>query len=127
MAPVLVAASAAASAADVGALRQAGCEVVQFERETHPQRLEELLNHLGQRRMTNVLVEGGARILGALWDAGAVDEVHVFIAPRILGSAEAVSPIAGAGRELIAQAAGLENFRLQQSGEDVYIHGRVMK
>ncbi len=49
--------------------------------------------------MTNVLVEGGSRLLGTLFDIGAVDEVHVFIAPKIAGGAAAPGPIGGPGIE----------------------------
>jgi diaminohydroxyphosphoribosylaminopyrimidine deaminase/5-amino-6-(5-phosphoribosylamino)uracil reductase len=124
-APVLVAAGAAASAANVRALREANCEVLLLEGATHAQRLEELLIHLGQRRMTNVLAEGGSRILGALWDARAIDEVHVFLAPCMVGGAGATTPISGVGRELIADAARLEDFNFHRTGDDVYIHGRI--
>ena len=36
--------------------------------------------------MTNVLVEGGGRVLGAFLDAGQVDAVEVFLAPIIEGA-----------------------------------------
>ena len=35
--------------------------------------------------MTNVLVEGGGRVLGSFLDEGQVDAVDVFIAPIIEG------------------------------------------
>ena len=37
--------------------------------------------------LTNVLVEGGSKLLGTLFDMRAVDEVHVFIAPKVAGGA----------------------------------------
>jgi len=42
--------------------------------------------------MTNVLVEGGGRLLGTLFDMRAVDEVHAFIAPKFAGGATALPP-----------------------------------
>ena len=44
-----------------------------------------VLDELGRRMMSNVLVEGGAEVLGHLLRHRLVDEAHVFIAPRILG------------------------------------------
>jgi diaminohydroxyphosphoribosylaminopyrimidine deaminase/5-amino-6-(5-phosphoribosylamino)uracil reductase len=35
--------------------------------------------------MTNVLVEGGSRLLHTLFDIYAIDEVHVFTAPKDAG------------------------------------------
>jgi diaminohydroxyphosphoribosylaminopyrimidine deaminase/5-amino-6-(5-phosphoribosylamino)uracil reductase len=37
---------------------------------------------LGQRRMTNVLIEGGSELLGAFFDQRLIDEAHVFVAPE---------------------------------------------
>src|SRR5687768_16016216 len=62
-APVLVVVGQAASEEDQARLRAAGCEVVLLG--PH-ESLDELLCELGKRRMTNVLVEGGATVLGAL-------------------------------------------------------------
>ena len=40
---------------------------------------------LGEQDVTSVLVEGGARIHGAVWGQGLVDEVLLFYAPFIIG------------------------------------------
>ena len=74
--------------------------------------------------MTNVLVEGGAAMFGALFDAAAVDEVHAFIAPRIVGGS-APSPVAGRGVEAMVKALGLTKFDVERCGDDVYLRGRV--
>ena len=50
----------------------------------HPD-LRLLAAELGQRKMTNVLLEGGGTLLGSFFDACLVDEVHAFIAPKIVG------------------------------------------
>ncbi len=44
-----------------------------------------LLEELGRRGMTNVLVEGGGQVLGSFLDEGQVDAVDVFIAPILEG------------------------------------------
>jgi diaminohydroxyphosphoribosylaminopyrimidine deaminase/5-amino-6-(5-phosphoribosylamino)uracil reductase len=124
-APLLVAAGAAAPESHVNALRKAGCEVLALDGSSQEERLEQLLDELGHRRMTNVLVEGGARLLGSLWDAQAIDEVHVFLAAKLLGGVAAPSPLAGQGCELIAQAGALEDVTQKLCGSDVYIRGRV--
>ncbi len=93
--PVLVAATVSAPAVNVDRLRDAGCEVFLCPDATPRQRMDALLVELGRRRMTNVLVEGGATLLGSLFDAAAVDEVHAFVAPKIFGGAAPRRPWAG--------------------------------
>lgn len=84
--------------------------------------IDAVLAELGRRRMTNVLVEGGAGLLGAFLDARAADELHVFIAPKIVGG-EGLSPVAGAGVVAIADALRLTEFTSEPCGEDAYLHG----
>ncbi len=94
-----------------------GCEV-----HTLPD-VAALLDEMGRRRMTNVLVEGGAGVLGSFLDAREIDEVHVFIAPRLAGGTAAKSPIAGAGVEKIADALALAEWHVEMIEGDVYLHG----
>jgi diaminohydroxyphosphoribosylaminopyrimidine deaminase / 5-amino-6-(5-phosphoribosylamino)uracil reductase len=77
--------------------------------------------------MTNVLVEGGSELLGSFFDAGAVDEVHVFVAPKLIGGHGAASPIGGMGVDKIADGMNLSDPQIRHVGEDVYIHGRVRR
>jgi diaminohydroxyphosphoribosylaminopyrimidine deaminase/5-amino-6-(5-phosphoribosylamino)uracil reductase len=109
--------------AKADALRACGCEVVALGGNGNRPGVRELLDELGKRRMTNLLVEGGAAVLGSFFDAGAVDEVHVYLAPLILGDAEAKSAIAGGGVESIADALRLAEWTFEGLGEDLYIHG----
>lgn len=122
-APVCVAVSDQAPAENCRRLRERGVEVWQSAAGDSNARLSALLEELGRREMTNVLVEGGANVLGALFDLNAVDEVHAFIAPMLVGGAGA-SAIAGEGRSLMADAARLSGLQFEQVGDDAYIRGR---
>lgn len=126
-APVLVATAPTAPPDRLSHLKAAGCEVLTIAGDSLANRVQNLLAELGRRRMTNLLVEGGSQVLGSFWQPGLVDEVHVFIAPRILGSGEAPGPFAGAGPEQIHQALGLANVAWRQAGGDFYVSGRVAK
>ena len=90
--PVLVVAGPAADADRVAALRAAGCEVWQAAADSRVARLRELLVELGRRRLTNVMVEGGAAVLQTVFEAGAVDEIQAFVAPRVIGGDPAALP-----------------------------------
>jgi diaminohydroxyphosphoribosylaminopyrimidine deaminase/5-amino-6-(5-phosphoribosylamino)uracil reductase len=123
--PVLVAASGQATAENCRRLTGAGCEVFVCAGDGPRERLACLLEELGRRKMTNVLVEGGARLLGTCFHAGAVDEAHVFIAPLLFGGASAPGPVGGEGVDLVAQAWRLVEPIIDNLDGDIYVRGRV--
>jgi diaminohydroxyphosphoribosylaminopyrimidine deaminase/5-amino-6-(5-phosphoribosylamino)uracil reductase len=123
--PVLVVVGAEAAEPACQQLREAGCEVLAVAGGTREEQWRELLAELGARRMTNVLVEGGGTVLGALFDARLVDEVHVFIAPKIVGGGNAATPVGGKGPELMSQALMLRDVEWRKVDEDLYLRGRV--
>ena len=104
-------------------LRQLGCEILPLPLEHGEPSLTALLDELGKRRLTNLLVEGGTAILGSFHDAKLIDEVHVFIAPRLLGGVGAKTPIGGSGGEMIAAALALADTQVENLDGDVYIRG----
>jgi diaminohydroxyphosphoribosylaminopyrimidine deaminase/5-amino-6-(5-phosphoribosylamino)uracil reductase len=85
--------------------------------------LDSVLADLGRRRFTNVLIEGGAKLFGSVFDARAADELHVFIAPKLIGGTRVPSPVGGLGVERMADALSLERMTFEPSGADIYVHG----
>jgi diaminohydroxyphosphoribosylaminopyrimidine deaminase/5-amino-6-(5-phosphoribosylamino)uracil reductase len=126
-APVLVVAGPEATDENIQRLQSAGCEVLVCPAPMAANRLEQLLDELGRRRMTNVLVEGGSQVLGSLHDGGYIDEVHVFIAPKFIGGHNAPSPVAGTGREQVLKPLDLEPMEVQELEGDVYVRGHVRR
>lgn len=126
-ASVLVFASNAASPQQIGRLRGAGVEVVVLPTESdgHPSILK-VLDYLGARKMTNILVEGGSDVLGRFRDAGQIDEAHIFIAPKVIGGRTAFTPIGGIGVTSPELALPLLNPIVEQIEGDIYVHGRVI-
>lgn len=101
-----------------------GCEIQRTVGETHRQRLAELMDVLGKREITNLLVEGGPRLLGTFFDLDLIDEVHAFVAPSVIGGAGDSSPCsANIGREKVSDAMHLTAVTRQLLGGDYYIHG----
>jgi diaminohydroxyphosphoribosylaminopyrimidine deaminase/5-amino-6-(5-phosphoribosylamino)uracil reductase len=125
-APVLVAAGHGASAAACDALRMRGVGVWQSGASSRRDQVGELLDELGRRQLTNVLVEGGGEVLGEFFDASFVDEVHVFVAPKIVGGS-APSPFTGIGAARISDAVQMKIGRPESVGPDVYLRGRVQR
>ncbi len=123
--PTMVVCGPSTNSEKVEQLRQHGCEVWSTKSTDRNERVHELLKELGARGMTNILVEGGASVLGAFLDADQVDEVHVFIAPSLLGGAQALSPVGGLGAIKMAMAKKFESHSWQELDGDLYFRGRI--
>jgi diaminohydroxyphosphoribosylaminopyrimidine deaminase/5-amino-6-(5-phosphoribosylamino)uracil reductase len=121
-APVLVAVTERAPADRLERLSALGCTILPFPG-TGPVPIPPLLDELGGRGMTNVLVEGGGRVLGAFLDAGQVDAVDVFIAPTIEGGAPAFTPAQGAGQARMADALRLHRQQISVIDGDIRLQG----
>jgi diaminohydroxyphosphoribosylaminopyrimidine deaminase/5-amino-6-(5-phosphoribosylamino)uracil reductase len=89
--------------------------------------LEGLLEALGERKITSVLVEGGGILFGSLFDRGLVDKVIAFIAPIIIGGAEARTAVAGSGVDKVADSFRLERMRVERFGDDLAVSGYVAR
>ena len=85
--------------------------------------LSELLRRLGARDVTALLVEGGSGLLGAFFDAGLVDKVVAFVAPVIIGGAEAPGAVSGLGARTIADTLRLTGVRYQEMEGDIMVVG----
>jgi diaminohydroxyphosphoribosylaminopyrimidine deaminase/5-amino-6-(5-phosphoribosylamino)uracil reductase len=61
-----------------------------------------------------------------LFDSHSIDEVHAFIAPKLVGGA-GPSAIAGRGIASMSDAVQLNALAVEQLGSDLYLHGRLLK
>jgi diaminohydroxyphosphoribosylaminopyrimidine deaminase/5-amino-6-(5-phosphoribosylamino)uracil reductase len=116
--PLLVSVGPAAPADRVAALTAAGVEVWKGTDPDHAVRLGHLLDDLGRRRITNLLVEGGSELLAAFFAAGAVDEVWAFVAPKILGGPAGIGTAVPAMPPLAIE-------EVARPGGDILIRGLV--
>lgn len=127
-APVLVAVRNDTPPARIHALQELGIEVLPFPSEPESPRvsLRHLLDELGRRRLTNLLVEGGSQLLGAFFDQSLIDEVHAFLAPKLVGGSIAPTPMAGLGLERIPEIPQFDRVEIEVLEGDVYVHGRLI-
>ena len=63
--------------------------------------------------------------MGGLFDLGEIDEVHAFMATKLIGGAAAPSPIGGEGVAEITQALAIDPPHIELIEGDLYIRGRV--
>lgn len=120
----LIATTKAMPSTRANMLKKAGTEIAVLPAKGGMVSLPALMDMLGKREITSVLIEGGATMLGGVFDEGLADKVYAFIAPMVIGGSDAPSAV-GAGR--IAQALRLERTRVKTIGGDVLIVGYVKK
>ena len=121
--PTMIAVGNDANQTRCQALQEKNCTVVRLNSADYLQSFAELLDHLGQLQMTNILVEGGSKVFGTLLDGKMIDEVHCFIAPKIVGGAAGYSPVGGAGVSQMQDSLRLDNVKIESVGGDVYVTG----
>ena len=88
--------------------------------------IEPLLRHLADAHdATNVLVEGGASLIGSLLGQQLVDQLLVFVAPKLLGDERATPAVTGLTPGTIDESTQLELRDVQRIGEDVLLDYRI--
>jgi diaminohydroxyphosphoribosylaminopyrimidine deaminase/5-amino-6-(5-phosphoribosylamino)uracil reductase len=79
----------------------------------------DLLNQLGSKGITRLLVEGGGDTLGQLLDLNLIDEIWCFIAPLFTGGDK--PSVGGIGAESFGAARNLDPIRFKRVGDDILI------
>ncbi len=121
-APVVVVAAPGVPEERVAGLREAGAEVIVVSG-SRADRVGSALSELGRREVTSVLLEGGPVLAGAFLEAGEVDELRFFYAPRLLGGGRPV--IAGTGAERMADAEDALSAEWERVGDDLLVRARM--
>lgn len=85
-------------------LERSGCVVESVPRLRNGLKLGSVLVGLGKRQIASVLVEGGGRVLGAFLDERLADELHVYIAPLLIGGRDAVGALDAIGPKRVRNA-----------------------
>ena len=89
--------------------------------------LKHLMEYLGKENIDSILLEGGGTLNDSALQAGVVQEVQAFIAPKIFGGTGSRTPVDGIGIELPSQAAVLKFKDICQIGEDLKITCQVLR
>ena len=124
-APLIVICAPEAASARRDGLERAGAEVIVATGRNDQARLEAALDELGRHEIQDLLVEGGPTFAGALFDAGEIDQVRLFIAPVFIGAAEARAALEGTGAMRIADGVRPLATSFEQIGEDMLVRARL--
>jgi len=128
-APTIVATRKGADKRKIENLQTRGVEVLQVPRwRKHPRRgldLKFLMKQLARKGVASLLIEGGGKVNASALEMGLVDKVLFFIAPKIIGGEDAITPVEGEGIDRIGQAIILKDTRIGRFGEDLLFEGYI--
>lgn len=98
--------------------RAAGVELIELPGTDEGLDLVAVLQALGKRGFTRILVEGGAGLASGLLRRDLVDRLAWFRAPAAIG-ADGIAAVAGLGREKLADIPRFERLTVEPVGDDV--------
>lgn len=106
------------------ALRAAGCQVWELPEQGGHVDLRALMDRLGREQLDSVLLEGGAQLNWAALEAGIVQKVQAYVAPKLFGGA-APTPVSGAGVDVPDQGIVLKHWSVTPLGGDLLLESEV--
>ena len=126
-AAVLLVTSPRVDAAPLESLRRRGAEVIACPSDDPVEMVQHAVAEFGKRGMTNVMVEGGGQLLASFFEAGQIDEAHVYIGAKAFGGQDAAGPIAGVGVSEVEDALALDLVSVDQFDDDIRaIYRKIM-
>lgn len=94
-------------------------EIVSLPDKSGQVNLLALVKLLAEKECNNVLVEAGAELAGAFLQAGLVDELVIYMAPKLLGSS--ARPLLSLPFDCMDQQVGLDITDIRKVGDDIRI------
>lgn len=123
----LIATTSAAGVAARQKLEAAGAEVITLPEDEGRVSLPELWRELGRRNVQTLLLEGGATLAGAALRSDLIDQMMVFVAPKLIGGSSDYGIFRGEGCSLLGDAVKLEDVRMETFDNDILVSGEVVK
>ena len=96
-----------------------GCRILKIAKAGEHLDLWELMLRLGQEGIDSILLEGGGNLNFSALKSGIVNQLQVYLAPKIFGGAAAKTPVEGSGVELPSEAFEFMDRRIKIFGEDI--------
>ena len=81
------------------------------------------MKQLGQMGIDSILLEGGGNLMFSAIQAGIVDKVCCYVAPKIIGGADAKTPVEGRGFSSMKEVLALEAMTVRTCGDDIVFEG----
>ncbi|PZC49833.1 MAG: 5-amino-6-(5-phosphoribosylamino)uracil reductase [Chloroflexi bacterium] len=123
----IIIATSSNSEKKMATLRDLGAEVISLPGAGGLVNLPALLDFLGYREITSVLIEGGSELLGAFFDERLVDKVAFCVSPVIIGGKTAIPSVGATGANKLSEAYRLQDVSVETVGTDFIVTGYSAK
>ena len=120
-----IAVTEAASDEKLRKLEDYGAKIIMTKSKDGKVDLEELWKELGFLGMDSILIEAGEQLNAALLEAKLVNKIRAYIAPKIIGGANAKSPIGGYGATNMSEVINLKYMNFTHVENDFVVEGYV--
>ena len=120
-----IAVTEAASDENLRKLEDYGAKIIMTKSKDGKVDLEELWKELGFLGMDSILIEAGEQLSAALLEAKLVNKIRAYIAPKIIGGANAKSPIGGYGASSMSEVINLKSMNVTHIENDFVVEGYV--
>ena len=127
IAPTIIAVTDQAPDEKLSQLKEKGARVIVCPEQNRRVNLRFLMQELAKQNIDSILLESGGTLNFEAIHQGIVDKVIAFIAPKIIGGAEAITPVEGMGVSRLTDAVELENLKTIQSGQDIMVEGYLKR
>lgn len=103
------------------ALEEQGVEVVVVKEVNDRLDLKDLMKQLGERKIDGILLEGGSTLNYAALQAGIVNRIEAYIAPKLFGGAGLYTPVGGEGVEYATEGIECRLLTADKIEEDILL------
>jgi len=103
-----------------------GCEIIVTGKKDSKIDLVDLMKILGQRNIDSILLEGGSTLNFSALNDGVVNKIEAYIAPKIFGGINAITPVGGVGIVNPENATMLGTPKIKTFDNDIFIEWEVI-
>lgn len=121
-APTWIFTTQQADAGHIKHLQERGVRIIQVDDKDQVPILH-VLNYLGERQVSSLLIEGGGEINASFLAGRFVQKFITYLAPTLIGGDQAPGSFRGKGFHKLTDALRLENVQYSQLGLDLKIVG----
>jgi diaminohydroxyphosphoribosylaminopyrimidine deaminase/5-amino-6-(5-phosphoribosylamino)uracil reductase len=103
------------------ALIDKGVKIIEYE--GGKVNLKWLMRELGNIGITSLMIEAGSSFNASALNDRIVDKVVFFIAPKIIGGKDSITPVGGDTFQKLQDAYKIRDLKIRRAGEDLMIEG----